>query len=100
MIPVPEFLRALKAGEEIANAVRWKNRSALVGAVSLLLVSTLEIAKVCGVDLPFAEDQIPVVVGAGVAIAFNLWATFATSKRVGTKPRQKGARLQWPEIGK
>ena len=97
MIPVPAFIRALKAGEEIANAATWKNRSALVGAATILLVSLLEIAKACGVNVPFAEDQFPVVVGAGVALLFNLWATFATSRRVGTRQRTG---LQWPNIGK
>ena len=98
MIPVPAFIRVLKAGEEIANAATWKNRSALVGAATGLLVSLLEIAKACGVNVPFAEDQFPVVVGAGVALLFNLWATFATSRRVGTRPQRQG--LQWPNIGK
>ena len=98
MIPVPAFIRALKAGEEIANAATWKNRSALVGAATVLLVSLLEIAKACGVNVPFAEDQFPVVVGAGVALLFNLWTTFATSRRVGTRPQRTG--LQWPEIGR
>ena len=97
MIPVPAFIRALKAGEEIANAATWKNRSALVGAATVLLVSLLEIAKACGVNVPFAEDQFPVVVGAGVALLFNLWTTFATSRRVGTRKRTG---LQWPEIGR
>ena len=98
MIPVPAFIRALKAGEEIANAATWKNRSALVGAATILLVSLLEIAKACDANVPFAEDQFPVVVGAGVALLFNLWATFSTSRRVGTRPKRQG--LLWPDIGK
>jgi len=98
MIPVPAFIRALKAGEEIANAATWKNRSALVGAATILLVSLLEIAKACGVNVPFAEDQFPIVISSGVALLFNLWASYATSPRVGTRPMRQG--LLWPDIGK
>ena len=50
MIPIPAFIRALKSGEELANAATWKNRQALVTAITALLLAAAEIARACGVD--------------------------------------------------
>jgi len=99
MIPVPAFLRALKSGEELTNADTWKNRTALVTALTALLLSGSEIARAYGVAVPFADDQITALTGAVVVLAFNIWATFATSKRVGIPQKQAVKGLQWPEIG-
>jgi len=45
MIPIPAFIRALKSGEEFANAATWKNRQALVTAITALLLAAAEIAR-------------------------------------------------------
>ena len=97
MIPIPAFIRALKSGEEFANAATWKNRQALVTAITALLLAAAEIARACGVDVPFADGQITELTGAVVVLVFNVWSTFATSRRVGTRQRTG---LQWPDIGK
>lgn len=99
MIPVPVFIRALKSGEEIANPATWKNRQALVTAITALGIASVEIARAYGVVIPFADDQITALTGAVVVLVFNVWATFATSKRVGIPKKQAGKGLQWPEIG-
>lgn len=97
MIPVPTFIRALKAGEELANAATWKNRQALVTTITALLMAAAEIARACGVAVPFTDGQITAMTGAVIVLVFNVWATYATSKRVGSRP-QRG--LDWPDIGK
>lgn len=97
MIPIPAFMRAIKSGEELANSATWKNRQALVTTITALLLAGAEIARACGVDVPFADDQITAITGAVIVLVFNVWATFATSRRVGTRP-QRG--LDWPDIGK
>lgn len=48
MIPIPAFIRALKSGEEFANAATWKNRQALVTTITALLLAAAEIARACG----------------------------------------------------
>lgn len=83
ILVMPAFLRALKSGEELANAATWKNRQSLVNAVSALVLAGAEIARGYGYPVPFADDQLTAVAGVGVVLLFNLWATFATSKRVG-----------------
>ena len=98
MIPIPAFISALKSGEELANSATWKNRQALVTAITALLLAAAEIARACGVDVPFADGQITAMTGAVVVLVFNVWATFSTSRRVGTRPRRQG--LLWPDIGK
>lgn len=83
VLVMPAFLRALKSGEELANAATWKNRQNLVNAVAALALAGAEIARAYGYPVPFADDQITAVAGVVVVLLFNLWATFATSRRVG-----------------
>ncbi len=83
VLVLPAFLRALKSGEELANAATWKNRQSLVNAVAALALAGAEIARAYGYPVPFADDQITAVAGVVVVLLFNLWATFATSGRVG-----------------
>ena len=97
MIPLPAFLRALRAGNRLINSETWKNRQALITALSALLLAVSEIARTYGVVVPFADDQIIAITGAVVVLVFNVWATFATSSRVGIRPARG---LKWPDIGK
>lgn len=80
---MPAFLRAMKSGEELANAATWKNRQSLVNAVSALVLAGAEIARAYGYPVPFADDQIATTVGVLVVLMFNVWATLTTSRRVG-----------------
>lgn len=84
---LPAFLRAMKAGEELANAETWKNRQSIINAIIILAVAGTEIAKAYGYVLPFSEAQVGVVVTVVVTGLFNIWATFSTSKRVGLPSR-------------
>ncbi len=83
VLVMPAFLRALKSGEELANAATWKNRQSLVNAVSALVLAGAEIARGYGYPVPFADDQLTAVAGVIVVLLFNAWAALATSKRVG-----------------
>lgn len=83
----------LKKGEAVTNPATWKNRQIAVNAVTLLLVAVAEAVKSFGVDLGVTEVQIESAVYGGAsifALVFNVWATFATSDKVGiggeTKP--------------
>lgn len=100
MIPIPAFIRALKSGEELTNAATWKNRQALVTALTALLLAGAEIARAYGVAIPFADDQITALTGAGVVLVFNVWATFSTSSRVGIPSKRVDEGLQWPDLSR
>jgi hypothetical protein len=80
---MPDFLKAMKAGEELTNAVTWKNRQALINALVALLVPAAAIARAYGYPIPLSDDQIVQLVGLLVVLVFNVWATFATSARAG-----------------
>lgn len=80
---LPSFLRALQAGEELVNATTWKDRQALVNALTVLVISGVAIAKAYGYTVPFSDDRLTVTVAVVVGGLFNVWATLATSKRVG-----------------
>lgn len=80
---IPDFLKALKAGEELTNAVTWKNRQALINALVALLVPAAAIARAYGHPIPLSDDQIVQLVGLLVVLVFNVWATFATTARTG-----------------
>jgi hypothetical protein len=80
---MPDFLKALKAGEELTNAVTWKNRQALINALVALLVPVAAIARAYGYPIPLSDDQIVQLVGLFVVLVFNVWATFATTARIG-----------------
>jgi hypothetical protein len=80
---MPDFLKAMKAGEELTNAVTWKNRQALINALVALLVPAAAIARAYGYPIPLSDDQIVQLVGLVVVLMFNVWATFATTARAG-----------------
>lgn len=90
MFALPDFLKALKAGEELTNAVTWKNRQALINTLVALLVPAAAIARAYGYPVPLSDDQIVQLVGLLVVLVFNVWATFSTTARIGL-PSSGGA---------
>ena len=88
---LPDFLKALKAGEELTNAATWKNRQALVNALSALLIPAAAIARAYGYPVPLNDDQILQLVGIIAVLVFNIWATYATTSRVGLPSRVEPA---------
>jgi len=80
---LPSFLRAMQAGEELVNAVKAKNAQKIINALTVLVVSGVSLAKAYGYTIPFTDDQLVLAVTVVATGVFNLWATVATSKRVG-----------------
>lgn len=76
----------LKKGEAVADAARVKNWQAVLNGVTALIVAGIAAANQFGYEVNVAPDQIErllahlggLIVGAG-----NIWATLATSKKVG-----------------
>lgn len=87
LFALPDFLRVIKAGEEVINPETWKTRQSLANALAVLLVSAAAIARSYGYAIPLSDDQIVQFVGLLTLLMFNIWATFATSKRVGLPAR-------------
>lgn len=81
-----------RAGNEIKNVETWKNRQALAAAIFTLLTGAVGIANFLGYPLPIPTDTKSLesiaallgMVGFGV---FQLWATYATTKRIGLPPQ-------------
>ena len=87
-----DIFRVLRAGQEITNAETWKNRQALTAAIFTILSGAAGISVLLGVQIPVPTDPTTIqnasvflgMVGFGL---FNLWATYATTSRVGLPPR-------------
>ncbi len=87
---LPDFLRALKAGEELVNAAKVKNIQGVSSALAALLIACAVIARDYGYVLPITDAQLGELAVIGTTLVFNAWATFATSARVGL-PSSGGA---------
>jgi len=95
LFALPDFLRVIKAGEEVINPETWKNRQSLVNALVALLIPAVAIARSYGYAIPLSDDQIVQLVGLLTLLLFNVWATLATSKRVGVPSKSGDA----PAVG-
>jgi uncharacterized membrane protein len=79
-----------RKGSAVADPAVWKNRSALVMALSALIVTAAQVAKGYGYDLGIDNDTASAIAG-GIAAAVGLFSTFATSDKVGVLPPKSGA---------
>lgn len=86
MIPtktLPVWIEALQKDKELPNAEVWKNRQALINALSALVVSVVQLLKLAGVEIPFTDDQLLTTSSIVFLLIFNVWAVLATTKRIG-----------------
>jgi len=84
-VKTDELIKALDHGKIIANPESWKNNTAAVTAVSSLLTLVVGILEIFGISIPMDDG---VKVGMATALwscvgALNVFATFATSAKVG-----------------
>lgn len=77
-----------RKGSAVADPELWKNRTALVVALSALFMAIAQVAKAYGYDLGVDQDT-ATALGGGVAAVVGLWGTFATSDKVGLPPRRE-----------
>ena len=78
-----DIFRALRAGEELANATKLKNINGITNALATLVVIVVGIARAYGYTIPFSDDTLVAVITSAVVFMFNAYTTYATSKRVG-----------------
>jgi len=84
-VKTDELIKALDHGKIIANPESWKNNTAAVTAVSSLLTLIVGMLEVFGISIPMDDG---LKVGMATAMwscvgALNVFATFATSAKVG-----------------
>lgn len=82
------LFRALRAGEELANADTWKNRQNAANAILALLGALLALAQSFGINLDIPPSDLAVV-ASGIAIVgglLNAYLTTSTSARIGLPP--------------
>lgn len=89
---IGDAINVLRVGHELRNAETWKNRQALTATLFTLLSSAAGAAAFLGYPIPIPTDPASLegiaslvgMVGFGL---FQLWATFATTSRIGLPPR-------------
>jgi hypothetical protein len=77
-----------RKGSCVADAVKAKNLSALVGATAVLLYSLARIAKDQGYDLGISYEAARDI-ATGIGAIAGLFVTFATSDKVGILPPKR-----------
>lgn len=76
------LLDLFRKGTTVADPALWKNRSALVMALSAFIVTAAQVAKGYGYDFGIDHDTASAIAG-GIAAVAGLFSTFATSDKVG-----------------
>ena len=71
-------LHALKQGQELRHAAAWKNAQ----VVANFLAAVVTLAAAAGYDLGIRDQDILGIAG-GIVAAINIYATIATSAKVG-----------------
>ena len=81
-----DFLDLFRKGAAVSEPALWKNRSALVLALTALILTGCRVAKGFGYDLPVTETD-AATLASGIAVLVGLFSTFATSDKVGLPPK-------------
>ena len=85
LVKLTAFWRLFRAGEEVADPRKWKNRAMAVNAVVALLAAAAFVLKQFGIDLGISDTDMQAIAGAAFAI-FNIVLHVTTSKKVGLPP--------------
>lgn len=80
-----DFLDLFRKGAAVSEPALWKNRSALVLALTALILTGCRVAKGFGYDLPITETDAATLATA-IAVVVGLFSTFTTSDKVGLLP--------------
>ena len=80
-----DLLDLFRKGAAVSEPALWKNRSALVLALTALILTGCRVAKGFGYDLPITETDAATLATA-IAVVVGLFSTFTTSDKVGLLP--------------
>lgn len=86
---IKEAWKALKAGEELTDSAKWKDRQNTANAVAAVLGLVVVILPKIGVGIEISTDDTLAIAGGIAAIlgVCNGYLTTATSKKVGLQAR-------------
>ncbi len=80
------LLGLFRQGSALSDPAVWKNRSALVMALSGAIVAAAQVSKAFGHDFGIDNDTASAIAG-GIAAVAGLFSTYATSDKVGLPPK-------------
>ena len=88
LFTLPDFLQALRAGQELAHPETWKRASVWTGSLTALLGAATAIARAYGYSIPLGDAEIATLVSAAAVVVglFQSWSTMATTRRIGLPP--------------
>jgi len=86
---LPAILDALRKSTSVADPMTWKNRSAAIAAVSLLITALAQVALEYGYDLSFINEEMARDFAAAVFALVSVWSHYATSNKVGLLPPKR-----------
>lgn len=80
-----KLIGALKAGEELDNPAKWKNKQLLANTIAIIILAIINGAQAVDIYIPLTEAQINLIseIVAGLIVLINGYLTIATSKKVG-----------------
>jgi len=80
-----KLIGALKAGEELDNSAKWKNKQLLANTVAIVILAIINGARAIDIQIPLTEPQVQIIsdIIAGIIVLINGYLTIATSKKVG-----------------
>ena len=79
------FLDLFRKGAAVSEPALWKNRSALVLALTALILTGCRVAGGFGYVLPITETDAASIATA-IAVVVGLFSTYTTSDKVGVLP--------------
>lgn len=77
----------LQAGKMVNDPAKWKKRQISASAITVVLWSALEAAKVYGYDLAISEEVVDSVAVAILGIV-NFVLTVTTTEKIGLSPQR------------
>jgi len=84
---ISEIFTALKAGEELKDPAKWKNRQVVINQVGAVVAGVVAFLKWKYPDVIIPEelkDMVIQTVGGGLVVV-NYYLTVATTKKIGSK---------------
>lgn len=81
-----ELFKALRKGVILTNPATWKERQVAINALSVVAIAVYGAAVAFGWVPPGLEDSITEIagyIGGAIVGLVNIWATYATSTKVG-----------------
>ena len=97
MSKILDFFDLFRKGAAVTEPALWKNRSALVLALTALILTGCRVAGGFGYVLPITETDAASIATA-IAVVVGLFSTYTTSDKVGVLPAKPVPPDGWPDL--